>query len=77
MAVGLYNFALYLPAPFAVMVLVQWKVILTLKRQVKVLTGRTGEYYLNKNLSFINTVLFFSKVRFFSNPRPYDNAISY
>ena len=43
-AVGLYNFTVYLCAPFAVMVLVQWKVILELKRQVKVLSGRTGEY---------------------------------
>ena len=43
-AVGVYNFTVNLSAPFAVMVLVQWKVILALKRQVKVLTGRAGEY---------------------------------
>ena len=42
-AVGLYHFISTFAAPFIVMVLVQWKVILTLRRQVKILQDRTGE----------------------------------
>lgn len=41
--VGFYNFTANLLAPFIVMVLAQWKVISTLRRQVRILTGRMGE----------------------------------
>ena len=41
--VALYTFTIQLFAPFVVMVLAQWKVISTLKRQVKMLTDRTGK----------------------------------
>ena len=41
---GLYTFTVNFFAPLLVMVFAQWKVISTLNRQVKILTGRTGEY---------------------------------
>ena len=41
--VGLFSFTVTLFAPFALMILVQWRVITTLKRQVKIVTCRLGE----------------------------------
>ncbi len=42
-AAGFYNFMVSFFIPFLLMVLAQWKVISTLKRQVTILQGRMGE----------------------------------
>ena len=44
--VALYTFTIQLFAPFVVMVLAQWKVISVLKKQVKMLTDRTGKSFM-------------------------------
>ncbi len=41
--VGLYTFTIQLLAPFVLMISAQWKVISTLKKQVKKLTERSGK----------------------------------
>ncbi|XP_071808096.1 neuromedin-U receptor 2-like [Asterias amurensis] len=46
-AVGLYTFIIQLPLPFTLMIVAQWKVILTLKKQVRMLAGPTGSSTLN------------------------------
>ncbi|XP_071808081.1 somatostatin receptor type 4-like [Asterias amurensis] len=45
--VGLYTFIVQLPGPFLVMVWAQWRVISTLKRQMKVLKGRMASSTVN------------------------------
>ena len=45
-AVGLYTFIIQLIAPFIFMIVGQWKVISTLKRQVNLLSGQAGESLL-------------------------------
>ncbi|XP_038066407.1 allatostatin-A receptor-like [Patiria miniata] len=46
-AIGVLNFIINLFAPFVLMILVQWKVISTLKKQVKTLTDRNAISEMN------------------------------